>query len=184
MSDLLFDLWLNFLQVGMFSIGGGYSVVALIQNKIVDAKQWLTLKEYTDVLAISQMTPGPLAVNASSFTGLKVAGLSGAVVATFGCVIFGIVVSLSCYRFFCAHRESATVQAVLKALKSVALGLIASAGAGILLLSLTGGENEGAAVFDYKALGIAAVSMVLLRPLKVNPVAVMAFGAVAGVFLY
>ena len=178
---MLFDLWLTFVQIGMFSIGGGYSVVALIQSKIVNEKGWLTLKEYADILAISQMTPGPLAVNASSFTGLKVAGFAGAIAATSGCVIFGVIVSLTCYRFFCKHRDSRYVQAVLKALKSVAVGLIAAGGAGIFVLAVAGGATSAC---DCKALGITAASMILLRAFKLNSIAVIALSGLAGILLY
>lgn len=100
MAEKLWELAVNFFQIGSFSIGGGYAIIALIEELLVNRYHWLSLKEYTDIITISQMTPGPLAINASSFTGLKIAGPLGAVVATLSCIITGFVISLSCYGFF------------------------------------------------------------------------------------
>ena len=86
MSEKILELSLSFLQIGSFSIGGGYAIISLIEELIVNRYHWITLKEYTDIITISQMTPGPLAINASSFVGLKIAGIFGAVAATFCCV--------------------------------------------------------------------------------------------------
>ena len=95
MAEKLWELAVNFFQIGSFSIGGGYAIIALIEELLVNRYHWLSLKEYTDIITISQMTPGPLAINASSFTGLKISGPLGAVVATFSCIITGFVISLS-----------------------------------------------------------------------------------------
>lgn len=100
MSEKILELSLSFLQIGSFSIGGGYAIISLIEELIVNRYHWITLKEYTDIITISQMTPGPLAINASSFVGLKIAGIFGAVAATFCCVFSGVVISLGGYCFF------------------------------------------------------------------------------------
>ena len=78
MTPSLLDLGLKFWQIGSFSIGGGYAIIALIEDLLVNQEHWLTMKEYTDIIAISQMTPGPLAINTSSFVGLKQGGILGA----------------------------------------------------------------------------------------------------------
>lgn len=182
MLEKLWELGLSFLQIGSFSIGGGYAIITLIEDLLVNQYHWLTLKEYTDIIAISQMTPGPLAVNASSFVGLKVAGIPGAIVATFSCVFSGVVISLGAYRFFCCHRNSEVIMAILQGLKAVATGLIGAAGAGILLLALTGHNTLSFQIkdFDFHALAIALVSIVLLRKFKMNPVWVLLLSAGAG----
>ena len=127
MTPSLLELGLKFWQIGSFSIGGGYAIIALIEDLLVNQEHWLTMKEYTDIIAISQMTPGPLAINTSSFVGLKQGGILGAIIATFSCVITGIVVALSGYRFFNTHRDSFVIMGVLRGLKAVATGLIGSA---------------------------------------------------------
>lgn len=89
-----------FFQIGLFSIGGGYATISLIQQILVIENQWLTTKAFTDIITISQMTPGPLAVNSSTFVGLQVAGLLGAFIATVSTVISGCIISVLLYHFF------------------------------------------------------------------------------------
>lgn len=81
------QLFLSFLQIGMFSFGGGYAAMPLIQGQVVTTHGWLTMSEFTDLITISQITPGPIAVNSATFVGLKIAGIPGAVVATAGCIL-------------------------------------------------------------------------------------------------
>ena len=89
-------LW-SFMQIGLFSIGGGYAAMPLIQNQVVDLHPWLTIQQFADIMTIAEMTPGPIAINAATFVGIQVAGLPGALVATFGCVLppFCIVLVLA-----------------------------------------------------------------------------------------
>ena len=164
----MLELLISFLYVGLFSIGGGYATLPLIQEQIVELHGWLSYKEFTDIITISQMTPGPLAV-----------------VATFGCVISGVLISLALQSFF-AKNKSETVELTLKALKSVSIGLIASAASVIVLLSwfavsswrqISGGP-------DLRAVGISLAALLLLRKFHMNPVWVMCVCGAAGFFLY
>ena len=81
------QLFLSFMQIGLFSIGGGYAAIPLIQSQAVDINKWLTAEEFLDLATIAEMTPGPIAVNGATFIGLKVAGILGAISATFGCIL-------------------------------------------------------------------------------------------------
>ena len=85
--QILLQLFLTFVFIGILNFGGGYAMIAFIQNQVVDVHGWLTLQEYTDMLAISQSTPGPVAVNTATYTGFKIGGLPGALLATFGLVV-------------------------------------------------------------------------------------------------
>ena len=80
-------LFFAFLQIGMFSFGGGYAAMPLIQHQVVDTYHWLDGKGFADLVTISQMTPGPIATNAATFVGMNTAGLAGALIATFGCIL-------------------------------------------------------------------------------------------------
>lgn len=80
------ELFWSFFQVGLFSIGGGYAAMSLIQDQVVDIHPWLTMTGFADIMAIAEMTPGPIAVNAATFVGIQVAGLPGALIATIGCI--------------------------------------------------------------------------------------------------
>ena len=81
------QLFLSFLQVGLFSIGGGYAAMPLIQSQVVNRYAWLTMNEFTDLITIAEMTPGPIAVNSATFVGIRIAGIPGALIATFGCIL-------------------------------------------------------------------------------------------------
>lgn len=95
-------LW-SFLQIGLFSIGGGYAAMPLIQQQVVDLHPWLTMTQFADIMAIAEMTPGPIAINAATFVGIQVAGIPGALAATLGCVLPSCVIVLTLawayYRF-------------------------------------------------------------------------------------
>lgn len=98
--NIIWKLFSTFLKIGLLSIGGGYAVIPLIQEQVVEKNSWISKKMFTDIITISQMTPGPLAVNTSTFVGLQMGGIVGALVATIGCILCGIIISLALYRFF------------------------------------------------------------------------------------
>lgn len=183
--DRIFELTWAFLKIGFLSIGGGYAVIPMIQQQVVEKYGWISMREFADIIAISQMTPGPLAVNTSTFIGIRAAGPAGAFLATFGCVISGIVISALLYSFFRKKADSVYVSGILRGLKAVSLGLIMSAAATILLLTFTGGmELSGVKTMDCTAAGIVAAALFLLRRKKGNPMAVMLLAGAAGFLFY
>ena len=93
-------LFFMFSKIGLFSIGGGYAVIAVIQEQLVIKSGWISQQAFTDMIAISQMTPGPLAINISTFVGMQLSGIPGAVAATLGCVSAGVIISLLLGIFF------------------------------------------------------------------------------------
>lgn len=176
MNQLTALLW-GFLQIGLFSFGGGYAAIPLIKEQVVDLHQWLSLQEFTDIITISQMTPGPLAVNTSTFVGLRLGGVWGAVTATLGCIVSGCVISVGLYIFFIKYRSLKGIGAVLHGLKAVSVGLIAGAAMTILVLALKGSGGLpvnliGAAIFA----GVLGIS----RRWRLNPMILMAMSGVAG----
>ena len=131
--ELIAKLFVVFLQIGCFSIGGGYAVISLIQNQIVGKYGWLTEKTFGDIITISQMTPGPLAVNASTFAGFQLAEYGGS--SCYRRLCGGIVLSLLLYVFFKKKGNSFYMTHLLKGLKAASTGLILSAAGTILLLT-------------------------------------------------
>ena len=89
---ILWQLFFSFFQVGLFSIGGGYAAMPLIQKQVVDLHGWLSLTEFTDLITISQMTPGPIAINSATFVGIRIAGIPGALIATLGAILPGCAI--------------------------------------------------------------------------------------------
>ena len=111
------QLFLSFLQIGMFSFGGGYAAMPLIQGQVVTTHGWLTMSEFTDLITISQITPGPIAVNSATFVGLKIAGIPGAVVATVGCILPSCIIVTILARLYLKYRNLDLLQGVLKSLR-------------------------------------------------------------------
>ena len=99
------QLFWSFIQIGMFSFGGGYAAMPLIQGQVVNTHEWLTMTEFTDLITISQMTPGPIAVNSATFVGMKIAGIPGAVVATLGCILPSCIIVTILAKLYLKYRN-------------------------------------------------------------------------------
>lgn len=182
---IIWKLLLTFIKIGFLSIGGGYAIIPLIKEQVVDQANWISETMFTDIITISQMTPGPLAVNTSTFVGLQIGGISGAIAATAGCVSCGILISLTLYRFFQKHESSTYIFEILNGLKSASLGLIISAAATILLLALFGTSTlKPDSAINPFALSIFAVMLLSLRRWKINPIAIMLISGAAGILCY
>lgn len=179
-TDII-SLLMSFLQVGLFSIGGGYATLPFIQKQVVELKGWLTTGELTDMITISQMTPGPLAVNISTFVGVRIAGIGGAVAATAGCTVSGIALSLGLYRFFLKNDHLDWTAFVLKGLKSASVGLIAFSAVTIFQNAFAAYGNLPV---NLPALIVFSVSFFLLRKYRMNPVTLMILTGIAGLFIY
>ena len=102
---IYWELFLSFLQVGLFSFGGGYAAMPLIRGQVVTVHHWLSMSEFTDLITISQMTPGPIAVNSATFVGTKIAGTLGALVATFGCILPSCIIVTVIARLYLKNRK-------------------------------------------------------------------------------
>lgn len=133
---LLIRLFLSFIQVGLFSVGGGYAAIPLIQNQIVNIHGLMTLEEFTDLITIAEMTPGPISINSSTFVGMRLSGPFGVILCTLGCIIPSFIICLTLAHFYYKYRSFEGVQTVLGALRPAVVALIASAGLSILLLGL------------------------------------------------
>ena len=132
------ELFWSFFQVGLFSIGGGLAALPLIQNQVVDLHNWLSLTEFTDLITISEMTPGPIAINSSTFVGTRIAGVPGALIATFGCVVPSCIIVMTLAWLYKKYKNLAVIQGVLEGLRPAVVALIASAGLSILILAFWG----------------------------------------------
>ena len=183
--SVILDLFITFFKIGLFSIGGGYAIIPLIQEQVIEKTGWISEKVFTDIISISQMTPGPLAVNASTFTGLQIAGITGAITATLGCVFCGVLSALILYRFFCRHQRSVYVLEVLGGLKAASLGLIISAAATILMLAFWGTSTPAFnSMPDWFIVVMFSLSILVIRKWKINPIFVMLGTGLAGIIVY
>jgi chromate transporter len=180
------QLFWSFFQIGLFSFGGGYAAMPLIQSQVVELHAWLTMNEFADVITISQMTPGPIGINSATFVGLRIAGIPGAIAATLGCVFPSCVIALILAFIYYKYRGLDIVQGILKGLRPAVIAMIASAGLSVLLLSLGNGKviTSSKTKLDFVAMTIFVVAIIVLRKWKLNPVYVMLGSGVVGLGAY
>lgn len=172
------QLFLSFLQIGALSFGGGYASMPLIEAQIVTSHGWLTMTEFSDLVTIAEMTPGPIAVNAATFVGTKVAGVLGALVATAGCILPACVLVTLIARLYLKYRNLTVLQSVLGSLRPAVVAMIASAGLTILINAFWGSRTVVLANTNYVMVAIFLLSFVLLRKTKLSPIAVMVLAGV------
>ena len=178
------QLFWSFIQIGMFSFGGGYAAMPLIQGQVVTDHGWLTMSEFTDLITISQMTPGPIAVNSATFVGLKIAGIPGAVVATLGCILPSCIIVTVLAKLYLKYREMDMLQGILGGIRPAVVALIGSAGISILQTAFWGVSGK-MVISDtsWLMVGIFVVCVILLRKVKMNPIWVMVLAGVMKVLV-
>ncbi len=173
------ELFLSFLQIGAFSFGGGYAAMPLIQDQIVTKHGWLDMAEFTDLITISQMTPGPIAINSATFVGIKIAGVTGALVATIGSILPSCIIVTLLARLYLRYRNLELLQRVLTTLRPAVVAMIASAGISILITAFWGSDGIiSLPDTDLIMVGIFIICFLLLRRTKLSPIAVMVLGGV------
>lgn len=168
-------LFLSFLQIGCFSFGGGYAAMPLIQEQVVTLNHWLSMNAFTDLVTIAEMTPGPIAVNAATFVGTRIAGVPGAVAATLGCILPSCIFVTLLAMIYARFRRLALLQGTLASLRPAVVAMIAKAGITILVTAFF---VNGIISFTSKNVSVRMilyfiVAMFLLRKVKLNPILVM-----------
>lgn len=165
------QLFFSFLQIGLFSVGGGYAAIPLIQEQVVHLHQWLSLKEFYDIVTIAEMTPGPMAINAATFVGIKIAGIPGAFLATFSTVLPSILIVTSLASLLYYRRGHAVhyMERILYGLRPAVVAMITSAALGLMKIALLH-ENR----MDFFELGLFLLGVYALRKKKISPMIVLA----------
>lgn len=172
--DIFIQLFLTFFKVGAFGFGGGYAILSLMQEEMVHNQVWLTKGEFLDIVAIAEMTPGPIAINMGTFVGFKMAGFFGALIATFSVVLPSFIIVLFMVKLFFKYQGYNTIQDALNGIRPAVLALIASAA--IILV--------GEAIRDIYSLIIAILVFLLVAVKKMNPIIVLALSGLAGIIIY
>ena len=181
---LLLQLFLSFLQVGAFSIGGGYAAIPLIESQAVAVHGWLTAEQFMDLATIAEMTPGPIALNAATFVGIRVAGIPGAVTATLACITPSLILVSLLAWVYRRYRQLPLLQNVLSSLRPAVVALIAAAGLNMLLQVAFGGRRMIAwENMHWAGAALFAAAIFLLRKFKMNPILVMLLCGAAGLAL-
>lgn len=178
------QLFLSFLQIGAFSFGGGYAAMPLIQSQVVTLHGWLSMSEFTDLITISQMTPGPIAINSATFVGIKIAGIPGAITATIGCILPSCILVTLIAKLYLKYRSMTMFQRVLNSLRPAVVAMIASAGISVLVSAFWGSEvSLKLANINWNLVIIFVICIFLLLKVKINPILVMVLaGILNGIF--
>ncbi len=167
-------LFIAFFEIGLFSFGGGYAMLPFIEHETVFLHHWISQSDFADVVALAQITPGPVAVNSATFVGTRVAGPLGAAVATFAVVLGPAVLILTVVRLVNKFSSSYLVKGALSGLRPALLALIAYSAYSIAKTSLT----------DLITVGVAVAALAVLLFSKVHPLIILAAtAAIGGVFL-
>ena len=178
------ELFMTFFIIGMFTIGGGYAMLSLIQNEVVTVHGWITDTTFTDIVAISQMTPGPIGINSATYIGYEVLAQSGAseamcvlgsLTATFAVVLPSFIIVLLLCKVYEKWKEHYMFKSIMSGLKPATLGLIGTAA-----LCLATPEN----FIDWKSFVICIIAFAALYFKKVGPFSIIALGALVGVLVY
>ena len=185
-------LFWTFFKIGLFGFGGGYGMLSLIQNEVVESHKWISNSEFTDIVAVSQMTPGPIGINSATYVGFKAienAGMTrtdavfGSLLASFSVMLPSFILMLLISAFFMHYKDHKSVQTVLKWLRPVVVGMLAAA-----VLLLLNEENLGAFSADnlqlYVSIGLFALAFVATYYWKVGPIKVILLAGLFGGLFY
>lgn len=170
---ILIKLFFTFLKVGLFTIGSGYSMLVLAQRYVVDTYHWLTLQEFTDLVAISEITPGPIMVNLATFVGTKVAGIKGAIFSTLGLIAIPFLTLYIIALKYSQFKDYPVIQNLLKIIRPMAIGFIT-----VIILKLF-----KTSITDLKTAFIAIAVILLTVVFKVNPIFTVIGGIILGIFV-
>lgn len=184
-------LFITFFKIGLFGFGGGYGMLSLIQNEVVQRHHWMSSGEFTDIVAISQMTPGPIGINSATYCGYTavhnegytgIMAILGSVTATFALVLPSLILMIIISRMFMRYMNSGPVQSVFTGLRPAVVGLL---GAATLLLMTS--ENFGNPSYSPWQFWIScflfAATFIGTKYMKINPIRMILYCAIAGLVL-
>ncbi|MBM7582864.1 chromate transporter [Caldicoprobacter guelmensis] len=193
MSKLYLELLWTFFKIGLFTIGGGYAMIPLIQQEIVN-HGWLTFKETIDMIAVSEMTPGPFAINAATFVGVKTGGIPGATFATVGVVLPSFIIVTLVAKYSARFKDQPLLQYALYGLRPAVIGLIASAAFLIARTTFFMASNGSVRIFvdirnilnaiNWRAVLIFVVAIIASLKYKMHPIFLIVLSGVLGIILY
>ena len=182
--NILLLLYWEFCKIGLFCVGGGYASLPWIQAAVVDDYHWLTMTEFIDIFTISQMTPGPIGINAATFVGTKIAGTPGAIAATIGFITPSLILCLLITYLMKKYGELSVIKGTLNGLRPAVVALICTAGLSFIWLSVWNTEAMPTdfADFDIKGIIILLLAMIAVRK-KVSVITLLFGSGIAGLIL-
>lgn len=182
---LLWTLFISFIKVGLFSVGGGYVAIPLIQEQIVEKHALLTMSEFTELITIAEMTPGSITINSTTLVGQKIYGVLGAAACTIGVIIPTFIICFTIAYLYYKYRKVSGIQTVLASLRPAVAALVASTGVSILMLALFNVDFNNIIISEFRGLefGLFMSGFIILRKYKIKPVAIIIGTGVIGTML-
>lgn len=190
---IFLKLFITFFKIGIFSFGGGYAMIPFIEKEI-QANSWLTSAEFLDIIAIAEMTPGPVSINSATFVGYKTAGFFGGLSATLGVAMPSLLLILLISQFFFKYREHPINKAIFYGIRPVVAGLILSASifvaqTALLTQDITSGFinkliSNPLNLINIGSILILAITLIALIKYKLHPILTVMISGVAGIVLY
>lgn len=189
---LYWELFLTFFQIGLFGFGGGYAMISMIQGEVVTSQNWLSPAEFTDIVAISQMTPGPIGINSATYVGYTavvnagyghVWGILGSITATFAVVLPSFILMIVISKFFLKFQKHPMVKAVFNGLRPAVVGLLAAA-ALILMTAENFGSYQTNKYQFIVSIIIFFIVFIGTKKFKLSPILMIALSGLAGWILY
>lgn len=168
----VWKIFLAFVKIGTLAFGGAYAAVPLIEKEIVETTGWMTFTEFSDLIAIDELTPGPIIINSATFIGLKLGGLPGAIAATIGSILPACVVSLFLFWLYKKYKEIPFISELMNCLKSMSVAMILSTALKIFISAVFGGQFALANI-NLFAVVMMCISFYIIRKTDINPVVVM-----------
>lgn len=186
---LIAELFLTFLLIGTFTFGGGYAIMSLIQSEIVFGKGWITESVFTDIAAISQITPGPIGLNCATYVGYEVAGITGSLAASIALVLPSFVIMLAIVKFYVKYSTTPMFTSVLGSLRPAVAGLIGAAAIGLMWnIRIEPGSITANLITDnfpdLRSWIVFALALGASLFSKLGPVKILGLGALLGLLLY
>ena len=175
------QLFLVYLKIGLLGFGGGYAMLSMIQFEVVEKHGWMTLSEFGDVVALSQMTPGPISINCATYVGYQVGGVPGSLLASFSIVLPSLILLYFVLRFLFKNKDNILIKNTLKDMKPFIAGLIFAAA--ILMMNAANFPDAGLGENNISII-ICAISFICVFFFKVNPMILIAISGVAGIIFF
>lgn len=183
---IFLELFFSFFQIGLMSIGGGYAAMSLIEQQVVTVHHWLNMQQFADIMTIAEMTPGPIAINAATFTGMQIGGFPGAIIATAGCVFPSCMIVTTMAWLYRRYRTLHAVQSVLTGLRPAVIAMIASAALSLVFMALYNQRTLPQNLYGLDLVNacLMVCALLLLRKLHVSPIRTMLLCGAAGMLLH
>ena len=175
------QLFWVYLKIGLLGFGGGYAMLSMIQFEVVEKHAWMTMSEFADVVALSQMTPGPISINCATYVGYQVGGIFGSLLASFSIVLPSLILLYFVLRYLFKHKDNFIIKTTLRDLKPFIAGLIFAAA--MLMMNKTTFSDFGLGENNISVI-ICAVTFVAIFFFKVNPMIMIALSGVAGLVFF